>query len=776
MIRPRRARASRAASRHFDPRQANPSQFREARRSRAVRPDTPFTVEPLEQRVVLSAVFWDAGGGDRLWSNPLNWSNDAVPTFEDDVTIDLGPGIDPEMMVADLPVIRVNSLTLNETLVVNRGTSFNVNQSFDIQTEGALRINGMVNWVQGVWGGDLAIRLHPGGQLNVGASATPALGEVTLESDLNNLGSLSFRAGSLILNGVITVNPGKTFNLSSHGAIVGSGAIINHGLTRRNADNGTTTTIGVDLTNTDRLYLLRGNLVIGEMGQSTTFTNSGRVAALRTDSVIRYHADSSHTPARLLGDGLHEFIGGTHTITGDSFLGLQSRFTQGAEVIIAAPGLTANGNITFDNATLTIDGSLTLARFQFQHYHSSQEVFLIDSLVQGQGSLDIIANALIRGTTLNVDTTTERLQIGDPNPDLPGIALGPGVTFTSTGWLNFLSGRIDMAPDATFVKQQGPFHVYGSRIGGENPGDGTMIMRSGQFVRYTAVDGPAQTRITADVLFEDTQISGSSEILIYTGNVTITGDLANLRVNPDTGLMTIYDLDLVVFDNATLTLPADIESIGPGSGIGIRNFTNIPAIRKVQEVRGSLSVNRSPETHTFTFDADHIVNYGRINLNSSGGITGTLTTPIDNREGGTITVAGNRFAFFGLLNADNEFVNRGSIVVEKYAKATINIDQGGIMGTLVNAGTFFSEGDAQVIGSFRNAEAATLRVAGHPTLIALTISREMVQGGNLRIDPAPGRWTNVPVVAASYVGTYTSALGSGVNFLYLPNGAIQASH
>ena len=48
-------------------------------------------LEPLEQRHML-AVVWDGGGGDLLWSNPLNWSEDRLPDIEDDVTIGDFPG------------------------------------------------------------------------------------------------------------------------------------------------------------------------------------------------------------------------------------------------------------------------------------------------------------------------------------------------------------------------------------------------------------------------------------------------------------------------------------------------------------------------------------------------------------------------------------------------------------------------------------------------------------------------------------------------------------
>ena len=51
------------------------------------RPAPWLALEPLEARVALSALTWDGGGGNALWSNPLNWSGNFVPRQVDDVAI-----------------------------------------------------------------------------------------------------------------------------------------------------------------------------------------------------------------------------------------------------------------------------------------------------------------------------------------------------------------------------------------------------------------------------------------------------------------------------------------------------------------------------------------------------------------------------------------------------------------------------------------------------------------------------------------------------------------
>jgi hypothetical protein len=50
-------------------------------------------LETLEDRRLLALVNWTGGGGDLLWSNPLNWSTSQLPGIEDDVVINAPSGV-----------------------------------------------------------------------------------------------------------------------------------------------------------------------------------------------------------------------------------------------------------------------------------------------------------------------------------------------------------------------------------------------------------------------------------------------------------------------------------------------------------------------------------------------------------------------------------------------------------------------------------------------------------------------------------------------------------
>ena len=94
--------------------------------------------ETLEERRMLSAVNWDGGGGDLLWSNPLNWSADQLPTAADDVTIDAAGDV---TIVHDVGTNVVASLDSRDSLEISGGT-LEVAGSFGIDSGRSLTAKG----------------------------------------------------------------------------------------------------------------------------------------------------------------------------------------------------------------------------------------------------------------------------------------------------------------------------------------------------------------------------------------------------------------------------------------------------------------------------------------------------------------------------------------------------------------------------------------------------------------------------------------------------------
>ncbi len=752
---------------------------------------TALRVEPLEPRVVLSTVTWDWGGGDRLWSNPLNWSGDVVPGEEDDVTIDLGPTIDPEMMVADLPVIRVKSLILNETLVVNRGTSFNVNESFDIMAEGALRINGLTNWAKGIWNGDIAVRVHPGGLLNVGSSLNPGVGEVTLASDLLNLGTFNWNGGDIALGGLLTNSTGKAFNLASPGTIFhngsGTASILNRGLLRRGGDAAETSTLAVSLTNTNRLYSLRGTLTIGDPSVALSL-DRGRIVALDADSHINLiGATSSLNSAdtRLDGLGTITFLGGVHTLSGWVIMGFGPReFLDGAQINSASSQLILSADILLDDVTVDLgDGDMIFHSYLPFGGPPSMRIHTIRNTVF-EGSPDrllrFFGTVYATGVTFNTRTDAGGgLFVGESGSALPGVAFNAGTNSVSLG-LHHLSGDIGIAAGAS-LRVWGELETSGGEIG-SGPSSGTLNIAYGYLTRTQAPGGPDTTTISARLNIEFSNSSQPNDtVRVFSGTLAITGQIAQLAVDQATGLWTLEEFKLEVWSGAVLELPAPLEVIADSAEVRLKGGGGeIPQLRGLRELHGLLSFDQGHST-PFEIDAPVLLNHGSV---SSGGSV-VFNTPIDNHGG--ISCYGGTFEVTGLLNADDEFVNEGSIFLSSSnpgAQLVINVDQPGRPATMVNRGRIKSNlGSLVVRGSFRGEAGSYIDMNAGPGLAPIQVTRTMEYGGQLIIGYVGGAHTLpfsiVPIQAQTYVGTFAIVAANPepgqVHYMYLPSGALQMS-
>ena len=113
------------------------------------------TFELLEVRQMLTAVSWDGGGGNLLWSNALNWSNNQLPTTADDVTIDASGSVTVTYDVANATTIKSltlsdslnatgKSLTITDTLAIAGGKALTMaSAASTFSAQGVTSINGV---------------------------------------------------------------------------------------------------------------------------------------------------------------------------------------------------------------------------------------------------------------------------------------------------------------------------------------------------------------------------------------------------------------------------------------------------------------------------------------------------------------------------------------------------------------------------------------------------------------------------------------------------------
>ena len=102
-------------------------------------------MEPLEDRRLLATVLWDGDAGAVSpgvydWNDPLNWSEDTLPTAADDVMIDVADAaITVEHAAGDTTV---KSLTSAESLTISGGSILRLAGGSTNQVDGLLHLTG----------------------------------------------------------------------------------------------------------------------------------------------------------------------------------------------------------------------------------------------------------------------------------------------------------------------------------------------------------------------------------------------------------------------------------------------------------------------------------------------------------------------------------------------------------------------------------------------------------------------------------------------------------
>ena len=725
-------------------------------------------MDALEPRVVLAAVSWDAGGGDGLWSNPLNWSNDALPTAADEVAIDL-PG-QQASVIADVPIIRVGSLRLNESLLINRVTALNVNGSFDLDADASLRINGLVNWVEGEWDAESEVLVNAKGLLNIGASQSPTSGSVTLAADLTNRGTVSWRGGAVVLDAVITNAAGKSFNIASPLGIVGDGSILNQGVIRR-ASNDDTTTIGVLITNGDRILAFEGTLRFETPAQGPGLINTGVVSAFGADSRVVIAADSLHTAGKLAGVGDLSFSGGSHVFEGLTIFTLHpTTFDGGATIRIAGQGAKFYGTLAFDDVSIVLDADLALERINGLALIDQPQFVMTSTVVSGDGTLRfegilawLQASDVTFNTDVHLDGWRNYLTVGGDDPNMPGIAIGPGATLTVRGTTNALyhrSGSIAIAAGGSLRSEfNGLIETGGTEIG-SGPDGGSFVFVRGELIRIQRPAGPTQTVISAPMSID---FAGSSrtgiDFDVRAGTLTIIEPIDGLSPDPATGLVTLRSGIWHVRSGAVLELPSPIESIAEDVVVQVYATGAIPALHHLAEIRGSLGF-RDTDT-TFATLAPTIEVSGYLTKLGSGSLV--IATPIENFRTGRIFALGGTLEITGALNAKGRFINRGQI---NGGFLVVNVDTPERSGTLVNRGPILANASIEIRGSVLCREGSFIRAHCGPAGSTIQITGSLTQNGRIlafivtsNVPPPQGPWRVVE--AASYSGRYDERVTGG---------------
>ncbi|MBC8106086.1 MAG: hypothetical protein H7Z14_05815, partial [Anaerolineae bacterium] len=184
-----------------------------------------YACEALEQRLFLSAVSWiNAAGG--AWTTPANWSNNAVPSVADDVTINL-----PGTYAVTGAGSTINSLVLGaatgtQTLNVSATLSIAVSStvgshgafvlsSGTLSGAGTLSISGTFDWSGGSMVGSGMTIIAAAATATISSAATKYLDSGTLQVN----GTANYTGSGLVFasNGTLNVGAGGVFNFADDG-------------------------------------------------------------------------------------------------------------------------------------------------------------------------------------------------------------------------------------------------------------------------------------------------------------------------------------------------------------------------------------------------------------------------------------------------------------------------------------------------------------------------------------------------------------------------------
>ena len=564
-------------------------------------------IEALENRLLLSALFWTGGGDGVNWTDVRNWSTGAVPAAADDVTINIGGN--PGIQLAS-GVQAIHSLTSTQPLKITGGT---LSVATTAQFSGNLNLAG---------GTLLGGTYTSSGAGSLAVTAQSTLDGVALGSNLTVQGaSLHVLHGlmidaSLTLSGPISQPASVLFDdtqsLSGTGEVVFASANASFATGYAGGGGPITLTIGSGIT------------VHGAAGAGAFDT----VRAFQPDQIVNLGTISADVPGQTITlnaiNGQQIVNQGTMTATAGTLDLLNVRNAPGATIAASGAGTvllagtwTNAGTLSSSNGTINLGGTFKLAALGTFN-RSGGAVNLSGALNNVGGTLALTAATgswnLANGGSIIGGTVTASggasLQITGAGT-LDGVTLDTDVTVPST----FLSIRDGLTLNAALTANEdasigfvGTQTLSGTGrvlLAGHTNGDSiTLFMASGA---PTLTIGPSITISGAPGAAVTTQIAGTGT-LVNQGTISeVAGQTIHFAVT------TLVNQGSVLASAAGARVNANVKSLtlGAGSkldlGIGSLTVDYSGGADPLASLRSSLSAGT---LFSSAADASHRIGYG----------------------------------------------------------------------------------------------------------------------------------------------------------------------
>ena len=320
-------------------------------------------LEPLEARIAPAAVFWDGGGDGINWTNAGNWSNNAVPTAADDVTINPGGAIAVSLssgaqVIASLSMPGDDALALSGGSLTISGASVIHNFSLSggvLFASSATSLEGNASFSgNGTLGGTAVVTIPTGSTLNVAGGKPNLATELVVQNGAtitHGNAYLDFDGATAklrVVSGAIyeSMNTSSGFGFRAFngpaGVFIETGGVLRHG-----PSNGATFNVGANVpldVNGGTLQATGPNggaLILDGIG---TFMNANLVPSINT--AINFSGNNNTVVGTITGSGAGVVNLGTgqlHAAAGGATLNFPAGlFNVSGTATLSGPGVFTN--------------------------------------------------------------------------------------------------------------------------------------------------------------------------------------------------------------------------------------------------------------------------------------------------------------------------------------------------------------------------------------------------------------------------------------------------
>lgn len=616
-------------------------------------------LESLEERRVMAAVSWDGGGNDMLWNNPLNWSNNALPTAADTVTIAFQAGKGPvELTGSPGWALR---LTTSQDLTIGSGARLEVEEELTATTGADLLIAGELVWRDGEMQAGGLTTIAAGGRLT-----HTGVDSKLIQRRLVSHGTLAWEDSNLRLDGpqaelVNQVGAVIHATASGHDLDSTSGAlpVSNLGSLVFETDPTKTTEIHAVFDNEGSIEVRSGSLQLEGGGSSSgSFTiefgaglrfepDGGRGYAFRNGTVFAGVGDvdiwnTGHSVTGSVDWGDHGVVvlGNARTLVTEGPTVMRGSLTFESGEMIMDHSVTAFDQFTMNGGSLTGTGSMWVhGRFDWN-----------GGTIEGSGSIRVQRGAEwnLAGNSKTLDGTRQIWNNGRATWSEGAILIS-----TSAAIQNLRGGKFDA--DA------GGYSIHGA---GQLVNKGFFEVAPGTGSSVTVQDG---------VTFSNLTQAGLGGVKVVNGELALYGEVPQFKLSTlSYGLWSINS-------GARISSPSQVRLTWNNSSVTLQGSARFDAISGLNRNHGQLTLDRNAQPQFLTSSGpDSFTNSGLLVKMGSGD---TRVAPAL-RNIGRITVEGPSSVTnplsIGRLIVENAgqgtFVNEGQLDIGVRAEFKVTGD------------------------------------------------------------------------------------------------------